>query len=57
MKTEMFYGEEKTFESLDMLKLAITEYIRYYNHERIKLRLRGMSPVEYREFFQKTAFG
>ena len=57
IKTEMFYGYEKTFPSLQALKLAITEYIEYYNHERIKLRLNGMSPVEYREFFQKTAFG
>ncbi|MDN4515224.1 MULTISPECIES: IS3 family transposase, partial [unclassified Pseudomonas] len=24
------------------------EYIHYYNHDRIKLRLNGLSPVEYR---------
>jgi len=26
----------------------VNEYIRYYNHERIKLGLQGLSPVEYR---------
>ncbi|WP_158467732.1 IS3 family transposase, partial [Pseudomonas putida] len=24
------------------------EYIRYYNHERIKMKLNGLSPVAYR---------
>ncbi|MBC3882319.1 IS3 family transposase, partial [Undibacterium sp. LX40W] len=24
------------------------EYIHYYNHERIKLKLKGLSPVQYR---------
>ncbi|MCY6412519.1 IS3 family transposase, partial [Acinetobacter sp. VNH17] len=24
------------------------EYIHYYNHERIKMKLGGLSPVEYR---------
>ncbi|MBQ8418437.1 MAG: IS3 family transposase, partial [Phascolarctobacterium sp.] len=27
------------------------DYIEYYNNRRIKLRLNGMSPVEYRETF------
>ncbi|MBO5533316.1 MAG: IS3 family transposase, partial [Fibrobacter sp.] len=26
----------------------LREYIRYYNNDRIKLRLNGMSPVQYR---------
>ncbi|WP_295472679.1 IS3 family transposase, partial [uncultured Pseudomonas sp.] len=26
----------------------LDEYIRYYNHDRIKLKLNGLSPVEYR---------
>ncbi|PJI51434.1 hypothetical protein CTI14_60465, partial [Methylobacterium radiotolerans] len=24
------------------------QYIRYYNHDRIKLKLKGLSPVQYR---------
>ncbi|MGG4661229.1 IS3 family transposase, partial [Pseudomonas vlassakiae] len=27
---------------------GLDEYIRYYNHDRIKLKLNGLSPVEYR---------
>ena len=34
--------------SIEVLEAGVHEYIRYYNHERIKLRLRGVSPVEYR---------
>ncbi|WP_343600183.1 IS3 family transposase, partial [Pseudomonas sp.] len=26
----------------------LDEYIHYYNHDRIKLKLNGLSPVEYR---------
>ncbi|MBQ9400549.1 MAG: IS3 family transposase, partial [Bacteroidales bacterium] len=31
------------------------EYIRYYNNDRIKLRLKGKSPVQYRTQFQSQA--
>jgi len=48
LKTEMFYGFEKTFRSLDQLKQAISDYIEYYNNKRIKLKLKGLSPVQYR---------
>ncbi|MBU5698075.1 IS3 family transposase, partial [Vibrio cholerae] len=30
------------------LRNAIDEYIHYYNHERIKVKLNGLSPVEFR---------
>ena len=26
----------------------VKEYIHYYNHERIKVKLKGLTPVEYR---------
>ncbi|WP_202743963.1 MULTISPECIES: IS3 family transposase, partial [Acinetobacter calcoaceticus/baumannii complex] len=29
--------------------------IHYYNHERIKVKLQGLSPVQYRNQFLKTA--
>ena len=48
LKTEMFYGFEKSYFSLEALKSAITEYIDYYNNKRIKLTLKGLSPVKYR---------
>lgn len=46
MKQEMYYGE--TYHSFEELNQAITEYILYYNNERIKAKLAGMSPVKYR---------
>lgn len=48
LKSEMFYGFEKTFQSLDELKQAIIHYIDYYNNKRIKVKLKGLSPVQYR---------
>ena len=34
--------------SLDALEAGVHDYVHYYNHERIKLGLQGLSPVEYR---------
>ena len=48
LKSEMFYGYEKTFKSLNQLKQAIVDYIDYYNNERIKVKLKGLGPVQYR---------
>ncbi|MEN1936932.1 IS3 family transposase, partial [Paenibacillus sp. 102] len=30
-------------------------YIHYYNHDRIKIKLKGMSPVQYRTHFSQAA--
>ena len=48
LKSEMFYGYEKTFHSLEQLEQAIVNYINYYNNKRIKVKLKGLSPVQYR---------
>lgn len=40
LKSEMFYGYEKTFQSLEKLEKAIVEYIDYYNNKRIKVKLK-----------------
>lgn len=48
LKSEMFYGFEKSYQSLDELEEAITDYIFYYNNKRIKAKLKGLSPVQYR---------
>ena len=48
LKSEMFYGYEKTFHSLEQLEQAIVDYIDYYNNRRIKVKLKGLSPVQYR---------
>lgn len=46
LKAEFFRLTE--FDDIEQLAAGIHGYIRYYNHERIKLRLQGLSPVEYR---------
>ena len=46
LKTEFFYL--KKFSSIDELREGLVEYIKYYNNDRIKLKLKGLSPVQYR---------
>ena len=48
LKTEMFYNQEDNYESLDDLIKAIDDYIYYYNYDRIKTKLKGLSLVNYR---------
>ena len=43
LKSEIFYGYEKTFKSLDKLEQAITDYIFYYNNKRIKAKLKDLA--------------
>ena len=40
LKSEMFYGYENTFKSLNQLEQAIVDYIDYYNNKRIKVKLK-----------------
>jgi len=49
LKTEMFYDQEDNYRNLDELKKAIEDYIYYYNYDRIKVKLKGLSPVEFRK--------
>ncbi|MPW13865.1 IS3 family transposase, partial [Lactobacillus helveticus] len=42
-----FYDQEYKYHSLQGLTQAIKEYIEYYNEERIKSRLKGLTPKEY----------
>jgi len=46
IKSELFYL--KKYNSINELKKEIKEYIIYYNNDRIKLNLNGMSPIQYR---------
>jgi transposase InsO family protein len=46
MKTEFFY--QKKFETIESFKVELKEYIHYYNHDRIKQKLKGLSPINYR---------
>ncbi|EBY3145302.1 IS3 family transposase, partial [Salmonella enterica subsp. enterica serovar Morehead] len=45
LKSESFYTSK--FKDIDELKIAIEDYIRYYNTRRISLKFNGLSPVEY----------
>ena len=43
LKSEMFYGYEKTFKSIKHLKQAIVDYIDYYNNNKhIKVKLKAL---------------
>jgi transposase InsO family protein len=46
LKSEFFYLNR--FESIEQLQAGIRQYIHYYNHDRIKIKLKGLSPVQYR---------
>ena len=53
LKQEMYYGEALV--SYEELKQRIEHYIYYYNNERIKQKLAGMSPVKYRAHASQLA--
>ena len=55
LKSEMFYPREKEYKNLEELEKDIIEYIEYYNNRRIKSKLKGMSPVQYREHSKLVA--
>lgn len=46
LKSELFYTKKYT--TIEELKKDIKDYIKYYNNDRIKLKLNGKSPVQYR---------
>ena len=50
LKSELLYIEK--FDNPEMFIEALEEYIDYYNNKRIKLRLKGKSPVQYRTLIQ-----
>jgi len=49
VKSELFYL--KKYDSIFQLKKEIKDYINYYNNDRIKLNLKGMSPIQYRAHY------
>jgi putative transposase len=50
MKSELLYLQE--WDDVNQFKGKLVEYLDYYNNDRIKLRLKGKSPVQYRALFQ-----
>lgn len=53
LKSELLYLQE--FDSIEHFKKELIEYIDYYNNKRIKGKLKGMSPVNYRIHSSKIA--
>ena len=52
MKSELLYLND--YNSMEEFVDDLNAYVDYYNNERIKLRLNGMSPVQYREAFMAS---
>ena len=50
MKSELLYLQD--WETVEHFEKALKAYIKYYNNDRIKLRLKGKSPVQYRTLYQ-----
>lgn len=48
MKNEMFYGREKRYKNIEELEKGIIDYIEYYNNKRIKVKFKGLTPIECR---------
>lgn len=46
LKQEMYHGEKLV--RYEELKSSIEEYIEWYNHNRLKAKLAGLSPAKYR---------
>ncbi|MCA0174075.1 IS3 family transposase [Bacillus sp. RAR_GA_16] len=53
LKQEMYYGEKLV--SYEELKRKLEGYVDYYNHERVKAKLAGLSPIQYRTQTSQTA--
>ena len=52
--TECFYGRE--FNSREEIVDAVRDYLDYYNHRRIQLKLKELSPIQYRKQSFKHTF-
>lgn len=50
MKNELLYVND--YESIEDFEKDLRKYILWYNNKRIKLRLKGMSPVQYRAHYR-----
>lgn len=48
LKIEVFYDQEDIYKTIDELIIVINNYISYYNYDRIKVKLKGLFPVNYR---------
>ena len=50
LKSELLYLQD--FKSVEDFEEQLREYIKYYNEKRIKARLGGKSPIQYRKEYE-----
>ena len=48
LKSEMFYDYEKTVNYLNHLVKIVMGFIGYYDKKQIKVKLKGLGPVQHR---------
>ena len=53
LKTELLYLQE--FESVEHFKKELIEYLSWYNEKRIKVKLKGLTPLQFRNQSLKSA--
>lgn len=53
LKSELLYIQE--FESLEHFKKELIEYLSWYNEKRIKVKLKGLTPLQFRNQSLKSA--
>jgi transposase InsO family protein len=46
LKTEFFHNQ--SFSSPEDFQNQLADYIHYYNYDRIRVKLKGLSPVQFR---------
>ena len=46
LKTEFYHNQ--SFSSTEDFQNQLADYIHYYNHDRIRVKLKGLSPVQFR---------
>ena len=47
LKTELLDGLP-LFEDITAFQMMVQDYIHFFNYERVSLKIKGMTPVEYR---------
>ena len=54
LKSELLYLQ--TFESVEQFKKELIEYLEWYNEKRIKVKLKGLPPLQFRNQSLKSAW-
>ena len=49
LKKAIWFGRERDYKSPEELIAAIDDYIEWYNKERIQVKLKGLSPLQFRK--------